>query len=957
MTTPDRIKKLVDTFDSNIDSYKSSSYNETQVRQEFIDPFFIELGWDVYNTQGYAEAYKDVVLEDKIKVGNKTKAPDYSFRIGGTRKFFLEAKKPSVDIYGDIHPAFQLRRYAWSGKLPLSVLTDFEEFAVYDCTKKPGKFDKASVGRTFYYKYTDYIDKWEEIYNIFSREAILKGSFDKYAASTKKKRGTSEVDDAFLEEMEKWREKLARNFAIRNPNLSTRALNEAVQKTIDRIVFLRICEDRGIEEYGRLRKLTEGKGLYDNLKEMFLLADGKYNSGLFHFKGEKGRDDYDDFTLLQTLDDAPIKEIINGLYYPDSPYEFSVLPADILGQVYERFLGKVIRLTAGHQAKIEEKPEVRKAGGVFYTPTYIVDYIVKNTVGKLLENKSPKEAEKITVLDPACGSGSFLLGAYQYLLDWYLQQYVKEPDKYTKGKNSKIYQNTEQEWKLTTAERKNILLNNIYGVDIDSQAVEVTKLSLLLKVLEGETDETLTQQMQLFSERALPDLDKNIKCGNSLIGSDFYNDKGTSLFSEEDMYRINVFDWEDEFSDIMKSGGFDAVIGNPPYGATVSNDANQYLILKYPNSSSNHDTYFKFIEKSCGLVNQLGFLSMIIPNTWSQIFSASKFRLFLLQNYTIDNIRHYLYPVFSQATVDCDVLTIIKDYNNSNEVLIELIDIDNVKAFSKPQHKISDESGKPFSVILNKQNEIIYEFIASKSVKLENISFLKNGTKPFEVGKGKPPQTREITKNKPFVKDSKTNNSDKPLLRGNLIHRYINKWHYNYWIDYGPWLAAPRDPDIFFKIENKIIIRQTSDSIICTKIDNTFVCRDNLHLVFLKDDIKFSIDYILGLLNSKLITWYFQNMNPEKGEVFAQVKLSHLKELPIYSIDFNNPDDVAKHDKMVDLVQTMLDLNKRLQAEGLDSQSKKIIQKQIEITDKQIDKLVYELYELTPEEIKIVEGE
>ena len=564
MNAPDKIKQLVDTFSSYIDSYKNN-YNETQVRQEFIDPFFKELGWDVVNDQGFAEAYKDVVLEDKIKIAGSTKAPDYSFRIGGTRKFFLEAKKPSVNIKDDIHPAYQLRRYAWSAKLPLSILTDFEEFAVYDCKIQPKKNDKAATARVHYYKYSDYVDKWEEIYNVFSKDAVLKGSFDKYAASTKKKRGVEEVDEAFLTEMESWRNILARNFALRNPELSTRALNEAVQKTIDRIIFLRICEDRGIEQYGQLQKLINVNDVYSHLRQIFLRADDKYNSGLFHFNSEKGRKDFDSFTLEQKLDDKPLIDIMKRLYYPESPYEFSVLPADILGQVYERFLGKVIRLTKGHQAKIEEKPEVRKAGGVFYTPTYIVDYIVNNTVGKLLENLTPKKAEKLRVLDPACGSGSFLLGAYQFLLDWHLDIYKKTPGKFSKGKNLAIYQTRDKEWRLTTAERKKILINNIYGVDIDSQAVEVTKLSLLLKVLEGETDESLKQQMKMFAERALPDLDQNIKCGNSLIGQDFYYDKGMQLFDEEEMYRINVFDWEDEFSEIIKAGGFDAVIGNPPW--------------------------------------------------------------------------------------------------------------------------------------------------------------------------------------------------------------------------------------------------------------------------------------------------------------------------------------------------------------------------------------------------------
>ena len=277
----------------------------------------------------------------------------------------------------------------------------------------------------------------------------------------------------------------------------------------------------------------------------------------------------DTLTPTLTLDDKILKDIFKNLYYPDSPYEFSVLPADILGQVYEQFLGKVIRLTAGHQAKVEYKPEVRKAGGVYYTPTYIVDYIVRQTVGRWLEGKKPNPksgAGRLTILDPACGSGSFLLGAYQYLLDWHLTAYLEnDPARWSRGKTPRIYQAPGGDWKLTIAERKRILLDHIFGVDIDSQAVEVTKLSLLLKVLEGENDQSVKGQLSL-NQRALPDLGPNIKCGNSLIGPDFYHGRQMGLLEDEETYRVNAFDWQAEFPEIMSAGGFDVVMGNPPYG-------------------------------------------------------------------------------------------------------------------------------------------------------------------------------------------------------------------------------------------------------------------------------------------------------------------------------------------------------------------------------------------------------
>ena len=629
MAAPKEIVELVERFRQNVEAYKSGSYNETQLRREFLDPFFEILGWDVRNKKGYADAYKDVIHEDTVKVGGATKAPDYGFCIGGTRKFFLEAKKSSVNIKGAIHPAYQLRRYAWSAKLPLSILSDFEEFAVYDCRIRPVQTDGAAIARVLYFYYTEYEDRWNEIESRFSRESVLKGSFDKYAESNKAKKGTAEVDDAFLKEIESWRKALARNLALRNPELTQRQLNFAVGRTIDRIIFLRICEDRSVEDYGQLMALQNGTRVYARLRQLFHRADDRYNSGLFHFKAEKDRSEPpDDFTLNLTIDDKPLKDIFKSLYYPDSPYEFSVLSADILGQVYEQFLGKVIRLTPGHRAVVEDKPEVKKAGGVYYTPTYIVNYIVENTVGELLEGKTLKQVEKLKILDPACGSGSFLIGAYQYLLDWHHKFYLDDgPEKWMRGRSPTLHQGHRGDYHLTTAERKRILLNNIYGVDIDSQAVEVTKLSLLLKVLEGENEQTLTRQIRMFQERALPDLGNNIKCGNSLIGSDFYDGQQLSLLDEEERYRINVFDWKIEFSEIMKGGGFDAVIGNPPYVLLQRlglPEVFSYLSDKFESARYKIDTYHLFTEQAWRVANEGGLIGYITPVSYTHLTLPTK---------------------------------------------------------------------------------------------------------------------------------------------------------------------------------------------------------------------------------------------------------------------------------------------------------------------------------------------
>ena len=385
LTARQRIIELVSRFGEQSVSYKQSSYNETQTRRDFIDPFFKALGWDIDNEQGYAEAYREVIHEDKLKVEGSMKAPDYSFRlVGGKRLFFVEAKKPSVYVKEDIQPAYQVRRYGWSAKHPISIITDFEEFAVYDCNKKPDPGDNPSVARIKYLTFKDYSNEFDFIWDTFSKEQVLKGSFDRFVQADTHKKGTASVDKEFLESLNKWRTYLAVNISWNNKNLTEEEINFAVQQTIDRVIFLRITEDRRIEPYGTLKhSLTHGE-YYKNLFDLFRNADEKYNSGLFDLEKDM---------ICESLriENKVVKTIINELYFPECPYEFSVIPVEILGSVYEQFLGKVIRITPAHHAKIEEKPEVRKAGGVYYTPQYIVDYIVQNTVGRLIKGKTPTE--------------------------------------------------------------------------------------------------------------------------------------------------------------------------------------------------------------------------------------------------------------------------------------------------------------------------------------------------------------------------------------------------------------------------------------------------------------------------------------------------------------------------------------------------------------------------------------
>jgi type I restriction-modification system DNA methylase subunit len=979
---PPEIVDLVARFREHRDDYLRGDYNETQLRQDYLDPFFVALGWDVHNRQGHAEAYRDVILEQSLRVEATVRAPDYCFRIGGTRKFFVEAKKPSVDIALEPAPAFQLRRYAWTAKLPLSILTNFDALAVYDCRVKPDKSDRASTARILLVGYGQYVDRWDEIAAIFSHEAILKGAFDKYAESTKKKRGTAEVDDAFLEEIEGWRKSLAENLALRNKQLSPRELNTSVQRIIDRIVFLRMCEGRGIETFGRLQAIANGKTVYPRLVELFHRADEKYNSGLFHFQHERGREKPDELTPGLAIDDRVLKDIIARLYYPDSPYEFAVLPADILGQVYEQFLGKVIRLTAGHRAKVEEKPEVRKAGGVYYTPTYIVDYIVENTLGKLLEGKTPQEVggltadfkasksgRPLTVLDPACGSGSFLIVAYQCLLDWYLKQYTEldDPQSHARGARPRVYQFKNGDWRLTTTERKRILLAHIYGVDIDYQAVEVTKLSLLLKVLEGETQDSLQRQLKLIhKERALPDLANNIKCGNSLIGPDFYATSDAANVDEEERLRINVFDWngKDGFRDIMKSGGFDAVIGNPPYGfhQIHTTHIKPYLRSHYASSLGSFEHYFLFYERALRLLRNGGRHGFIVPVTWLTIPSARALRGFILNHYFVERIVWLPALVFRDAQVNT-LLSIISNVTpgaTAIEVHSSLGFQETPSEFRTIQQSHFVLSDYYIGIFEGSHDSAILKKIDAASAPLKTFARPCSGYNPYEVGKGvKPnggPHSKETVKSKPYHSQVQKDESWKPEIVGRDLARYAVHFTGKRWIRYGPWLAAARDPQNF---RGKRILVQEIVGGRDRRLIAAFV---DYELYYSRDVIPIKIErdsphpfYLLGIVNSRLITWYHHRRNPKaKKGLFPKVLVSDLSRLPIARLDSANKHSAKAHDRVVQLVQQMLDLHERL-AKVKTEHERTALQRQIDATDSQIDQLVYELYGLSDDEIRLVE--
>jgi type I restriction-modification system DNA methylase subunit len=845
-----KISELVERFDEQFESYKKNDYNETLTRRDFIDPFFKALGWDIDNEEGYAEAYREVIHEDKIKIGKATKAPDYSFRlVGSKRLFFVEAKKPSVVIKDDILPAYQVRRYGWSAKLAISIITDFEELAIYDCTKKPMPTDKASVARVKYITYKDYLKEFDFIWDTFSKEHVLKGSFDKFIQGTANKKGTATVDKEFLLSLDSWRTHLATSISWNNKDLDEDEINFAVQQTIDRIIFLRIAEDRSVESYGNLKDALKQGDYYENLFKIFKDADDKYNSGLFNLKK-------DQISKNLRIDNKVIKTIITELYYPLSPYEFSVLSVEILGSAYEQFLGKVIRITPAHHAKVEEKPEVRKAGGVYYTPQYIVEYIVKNTVGKLIDGKTPKEISKIKIVDPACGSGSFLIGAYQYLLDFHKNYYT---DNGKQRGNSSLRRRGVRgevltpEGNLTTAEKKRILLNNIYGVDIDINAVEVTKLSLLLKCMEGETSASIAYQLSMFNERVLPTLDNNIKDGNSLIDTDFY---GNELFEQDK--RIKPFNWQKSFAEVFKQGGFDIVIGNPPYGASFNDQEKSYLLSKFRNQNYQLDSYLIFLEQSFKtLLKEDGKFGMIIPNPWLTNLLQKNLRKFIFENSVVNEIVHFKQAVFPKVTVDTEIIILSNKKEKNNEVKVSVVEKGNSLLHDKHTiiaHKQKEwvaANGDVVNIFQSESDKALFRKILKDTKPLEEYFIINVGIKPYQVGKGKPKQTKRDVEERVFDSDKKENKFFRKYLRGKDIYRYVTSPLEERYLKFGEWIAEPR-PAANFDAAEKIFMRQTGDSLIGTLDTKQFLCLNNMHVLVPKETTNPDAKYFLAITTGAL---------------------------------------------------------------------------------------------------------
>jgi type I restriction-modification system DNA methylase subunit len=600
-------------------------------------------------------------------------------------------------------------------------------------------------------------------------------------------------------------------------------------------------------------------------------------------------------------------------------------------------LGKTIRFRNikgdTHTALIEEKPEVKKAGGVFYTPQYIVDYIVQNTVGEKLKNLTPKEAANIKICDPACGSGSFLVGAYQYLLDYHLDYYTQAQNIKPALTNGKIFETAAKSYKLTIGEKQRILTNSIFGVDVDSQAVEVTKLSLYLKLLENEGKEAEGWLFKHSDRTLLPSLEENIRCGNSLIGTDFYEQMLFKLTDEEQI-KVNCFDWQKGFANIFKAGGFDVVIGNPPYVRIheIPRDQKDYYWTHYVSASSQFDLYQLFYEKALGLLKMDGDLGFITSNKFCITRYGKVLREYIFDNYDVTSIVDVSnLNVFKDASTYPYIFIIKKSTHPRNFVQISLADnvVDNNIEISLskkvPQSKILVGYEKNLLLNFNKEK-------AKLLLKIESVSTI---------------DSLSVYRGRGTSKDLTTKPTKKTVM--SITNKQIDRFVLSDEVFY-------RNKALFANdFEPKLLMKKICYAIDVAIDEEGDINPINTVYVIKSKNESFSLKFLLGILCSKLMTFYARTkyLTTHMRGGYIELRAFEVETLPIPKLDMSIKSDKAKHDKLASLVDKMLILKKRDAAETK-PEKKSLIAKQISAFDNAIDSAVYELYGLSEAEVWVV---
>ena len=907
----ERISELVTKYEQIKKSGEIKRYNEESTKKDFILPLFEALGW---NTSNRAKRNDSISAEETIS----KKRVDYGFRINGIPKFYLEAKSlKEEDIQSNAKYVTQAIDYAWMKSCSWAILSNFETIAVYNADWKSGYFG----GNLFFVLHpNDFLT--DDRFRKLSKESFERNELDGLASKYGKKQVKNPINKQLLLDMISFRESLSKGIVKNNQDkhLSQDDIDESVQRILDRLIFIRNAEDRGLEENRLLSDVrqwsSKGKGeLVKEISKVYSYFDNQYNSKLF------AKHLCDDLYI----DNSELQEVIEGLNHSKDGsyrYDFSIIESDVLGNIYEQYLGNILKSTP-KRAKLESSKVHRKEQGIYYTPSYIVDYIVKNTVGEYIKTHSPEEIKNMRILDPACGSGSFLIRAY------------KELENYWKA-NSDFSQLTLDSEEFYS-KKVEILKSNIFGVDLDPKAVEIAQLNLLLQISERK--------------QRLPILQNNIKVGNSLIDDLTVSDR--------------AFKWEEEFPEIMKNGGFDIVIGNPPY--IKSRDAKDVEARKFIENIGKYETPYKmwdmfvpFVEKGIKLLRKHGKFSMIIPDTIGITDYTQKLGKMIIDKYSLYQTDFFPdIEVFTKVGVRSKIIfvqndktitkckRVIHEKEITNERVLDYATNDDYSIFriNAPNIKLSLEDTTPLGKICYVSYGARFNSDKNDPMKFKK-SDLLSATKDSV-------HTREYTEGKYIYKfrifkklyvEWGTNRSPSRLVRPTFRELY--------------------EPEKLLMARQKRVVAYSKNGEIC---DNTIVVGvpytslrdiDNSHIskYFTNTGMdrkeveeisqKFSMKYLLAVLNSSLIQYLLRTNNRSKIDTYPD----DWKNISIKFID-------TKVQAKISLVsEKLLELNNRLnEIQDLKTDDAVKTTETVRKLESEINQMVYDVYKVDARSREIID--
>jgi type I restriction-modification system DNA methylase subunit len=1002
----EQLKALISAFDKEYAIYKTPKYSEAQLRIDFLNPLLKTFGWDVDNEETKSQFLRDVIQEESIDIEVEDsvtkKNPDYTLRIQGARKFFIEAKKVSIDLDKSNKPAFQTRRYGWNANLGISILTNFETLSVYDCRHKPNAEDAASVARYKSFHFSEYLSKFEELYQLLSFQSAASGYIDDYFSVTQKE--TTTFDDYFLKQIENWRQSLASDVIANNDGFNNEDINFLIQRLLNRIVFLRICEDREIEKFETLKKIKS----YDELKQLFISSDKKYNSGLFDFIE-------DNFSLNINLKSEILIEIFNELYYPQSPYDFSVIDPTILSQIYERYLGSKIAIVNDRQISIVEEPEVAASSGVVPTPKLIVQNIVKETLESLFENKTLEQMQQLKLADICCGSGTFLISIYDFIFQKITLELVAS------GVNDSeiINQVFDGSYHLTLKAKHQILTSNIFGVDINPYEVEVSKFSLLLKLLEGENSGSIENYLSKHKQKVLPTLDDNIKCGNSLVDDSYFQFHPEAVENDELHFKLKPFNWKEEFTFLEQRSGFDTIVGNPPYVRIqniVKFSAEEIKFFQSDTSgytvagADTFDKYYLFIQRAISLLNENGVLGYIVPHKFFIAKGGQALRGFISSHSSLFKIIHFgVTQVFPNRSTYTAILVLDKkkrdqiSFKRIKRISAELtagpIIYDSYNSVeyteqpwlfvSKPSQAVFEKAKNANVISLRSIAEIavglqtsadkIYIFKPEEETDTTYRFKYKNITYEVEKAICKPclydlsiglfdtvqanaqiifPYTIQAEKAEAFSEEYFEDNF--PLTWAYLINfkeelskRSINGSKEPKWYQFGRSQSLTR-----FHDTKKLIwsVLSKKSGYVYDENNLQFTGGGNGPYYSLFTSSDYSLYYILGILSHPI----FESMVKSGASEFRGSYYSHGKQfienLPIRKIDFLNATETKLHNEVVKTVKDLIATKATYNGIYI-SDKKKVMRRKMDLLWNFLVEKINSLYGITNDELNIVQND